>query len=226
MIEKIISGGETGADRAALDFAIKSALPYGGSIPKGRKTEDGPLPQTYYLQELPTTSYAERTEKNVIDADGTLIISHGTLTGGSAYTREMAQKHSRPYLHIDLTEISAFDAAKKINAWIETHRIETLNVAGPPASKDPKIYQATFDLLQTTLYLSLMEDVAPGVFRAAQSLDELRGVTQVPHTVDEAVEKLINELSFKDKASLAKMTEEELNSLHLSMGDSIRDRFR
>jgi hypothetical protein len=138
----------------------------------------------------------------------------------------MAQKHSRPYLHIDLTKIGAFDAAKKINAWIESHRIETLNVAGPRSSKDPKIYQGTFDLLQTTLYLNLMEDVAPGVSRVAQSLDELRGGTRVPHTVNEAVETLIKELSFKDKASLAKMTEEELNSLHLSMGHSIRERFR
>ena len=83
MITKIISGGQTGADRAALDVAMAHGIPHGGWIPKGRKTEGGPLPTKYQLQEMPTNSYPERTEKNVVDSDGTLIISHGELTGGS-----------------------------------------------------------------------------------------------------------------------------------------------
>ena len=83
MIKRIISGGQTGADRAALDFAIKMDLPHGGWIPKGRLAEDGPLPEKYQLQEMPTQNYPKRTEQNVIDSDGTLIITHGKLTGGS-----------------------------------------------------------------------------------------------------------------------------------------------
>jgi len=82
MIQKIISGGQTGADRAALDFAIKRGIPHGGWIPKGRKTEDGTLPEKYHLLEMPTGSYSKRTEKNILDSDGTLIVSHGLLTGG------------------------------------------------------------------------------------------------------------------------------------------------
>ena len=74
MIKKIISGGQTGADRAALDVAIKLGIRHGGWIPKGRKTEDGPLSDKYQLQEMPTASYPARTEQNVIDSDGTLII--------------------------------------------------------------------------------------------------------------------------------------------------------
>ena len=92
---KIISGGQTGADRAALDFAIKHNIPHGGWMPKGRKAEDGPLPDRYQLEEMPTASHRARTEQNVIDSDGTVIISHGILTGGSAYTAKMARKHSR-----------------------------------------------------------------------------------------------------------------------------------
>ena len=83
MIKRIISGGQTGAGRAALDFAIKMDLPHGGWVPKGRKSEDGPIPARYHLTEMPTKSYPKRTEQNVVDSDGTLIVSHGKLKGGS-----------------------------------------------------------------------------------------------------------------------------------------------
>jgi len=102
MLQKIISGGQTGADRAALDVAIEFNIPHGGWIPKGRKTEDGVLPDKYQLQEMPTASYPKRTEKNILDSDGTLILSHGKLTGGSALTVKVATKHDRPWLHVDL----------------------------------------------------------------------------------------------------------------------------
>ena len=102
MISKIISGGQTGADRAALDVAIELDIPHGGCIPKGRKTDDGTLPEKYCLNEMPTASYSARTEKNVLDSDGTLIISHGKLNGGAALTRQFAKKHNRPWMHVDL----------------------------------------------------------------------------------------------------------------------------
>jgi hypothetical protein len=82
MIKKIITGGQTGADRAALDVAILLNIPHGGWVPKGRLAEDGPIHTKYQLKEMPTDSHEERTEQNVIDSDGTLIISHGELTGG------------------------------------------------------------------------------------------------------------------------------------------------
>lgn len=97
--KKIVSGGQTGADRAALDVAIKLNIPHGGWIPNGRLAEDGPLPDKYQLQEMPTDSYPARTEQNVIDSDGTLIIARGKLTGGSDYTREMELKHKKQLLY-------------------------------------------------------------------------------------------------------------------------------
>jgi hypothetical protein len=106
MIEKIISGGQTGADRAALDVAIKFNIPHGGWIPKGRKAEDGRLPDKYQLQEMSTASYPQRTEKNVLESDGTLIFSRGEPTGGTRYTRMTSLKHRKHLLHIDLLRVS------------------------------------------------------------------------------------------------------------------------
>lgn len=153
-VVKIISGGQTGADRAALDFAIKHNIPHGGWLPKGRKTEDGTLPETYQLKEMPTPDYSKRTEQNVLDSDGTLIVSHGFLTGGSALTQFLAEEHEKPCVHIDLNLLSTEEAAHVINKWIQRHKLKVLNVAGPRASKDPKIYQATMDLLGKAVLLN------------------------------------------------------------------------
>ena len=90
MVKKIISGGQTGADRAGLDIAIEWGIPHGGWIPKGRKTENGRLPIRYHLKEINAIDYTQRTELNVVDSDGTLLFSHGVLKGGSALTQEFA----------------------------------------------------------------------------------------------------------------------------------------
>ncbi len=141
MLKKIVSGGQTGVDRAALDVAIDLGIAHGGWIPKGRRTEDGPLPDHYQLKEMPSADYAERTEQNVVDSDGTLIISRGTPTGGSDYTRKMALKHGKQMLHIDLNmHTNPITAADLVSSWVKMHNIQILNVAGPRASKDPSVY--------------------------------------------------------------------------------------
>jgi hypothetical protein len=148
MLKKIVSGGQTGVDRAALDAAIRMGIPHGGWIPKGRLTEEGPLPERYKLDELLTDSYPERTEKNVVDSDGTLIISNGVPQGGTDYTRKMALRHCKQMLHIDLSlHPNSLDAASLVSSWLQMNKIETLNVAGPRASKDPEIYGAALALL-------------------------------------------------------------------------------
>ena len=151
MVEKIISGGQTGADRAGLDFAIKHGITHGGWVPKGRKAEDGTLDQKYHLQEMPTGQYSKRTEKNILDSDGTVIVSHGPLTGGSALTRELAKQHRKPWLHIDMKAIPCPEAARMIQEWIERNGVKVMNVAGPRASKDTEIYKATIDLLEAAI---------------------------------------------------------------------------
>jgi len=214
MIERIISGGQTGADRAALDFAIKVDLPHGGWVPKGRLAEDGTTPARYHLTEMPTKSYPKRTEKNVFDSDGTLIVSHGKLKGGSQYTMDMAIMHSKPWLHIDLNETTVLEAAQQVIDWLLNNRIETLNVAGPRESKDPMIYRAVYDLLQTVYYIAISEE----------NVVALRG-TGMPKTVDEAVQRLIANVPLKVKSEMAKMEESELIDLHFSFGAFIRNQF-
>ncbi|MEN8189341.1 MAG: putative molybdenum carrier protein [Thermodesulfobacteriota bacterium] len=150
MFVKIISGGQTGADRAALDFAIEHDIPHGGWIPKGRLTEEGPLAVRYQLEEMPGKNYAKRTEKNILESDGTLIISHGKITGGTALTRRLAEKHSRPWLHIDLEKVSGKQAAVMIKKWVTTDNVRVMNVAGSRASGDPRIYDAVKSLLRLT----------------------------------------------------------------------------
>jgi hypothetical protein len=151
MIERIISGGQTGADQAALDVAIELGIPHGGWVPKGRKTERGPLTAKYQLKEMPTASYPARTEQNVKDSDGTLIISHGELSGGSDFTRNRAEKHEKPWIHVDAHKVSVEAAVQIVRAWISGNRIKILNVAGSRASKDREIYSTTTRTLKAVL---------------------------------------------------------------------------
>ena len=148
MISKIISGGQTGVDQAALDVAIELGIPHGGWIPKGRKTENGALPDKYRLKEIPTSSYAKRTEQNVIDSEGTLIISLGPLTGGSELTHKTAMLHDKPCLHIDL---GTLNTVKTVRSWIVHHGIEILNIAGPRASENPEIYDVAAKTLKAVV---------------------------------------------------------------------------
>lgn len=223
MIKKIVSGGQTGADRAALDFALKYYIAHGGWIIKGRITEDGPLPEKYQLQEMPTESYSKRTERNVIDSDGTLIISHGELTGGSAYTRKMSMKHGRPWLHADLNKMPTFQAAIIIESWISENGIEILNVAGPRDSKDPSIYGLVTVILELVLTLRTVKEDRCEPSRDIIATDIPEGIDQ-PETVDEAVNFLISKLSLKDKSVISKMSQDKLNDLHFSFGLYIKNR--
>jgi len=151
VVRRILSGGQTGADRAALDFAIQHRIPHGGWVPRGRLAEDGPLARRYRVKETKSAQYPERTEQNVIHSDGTVIISHGSLTGGSANTRAMAIKHDRPWLHLDMNRLTVREATQMLRSWMVENKIEVLNVAGPRKSSDPLIYATTFELLENTL---------------------------------------------------------------------------
>ena len=215
-ITKIISGGQTGADQAALDVAIELGIPHGGWIPKGRLTERGHLSEVYKLEEMPTASYPKRTEQNILDSHGTLIISHGKLTGGSALTKKLANKHDRPFLHIDLDATNAFAAVKAISYWVSKHDIEVLNVAGPRSSKEPKIYDEVKKVLSSVLLLITATDYLP-------DLDVSPPL--IPSTVEEAVEDLISKMPLKEKIRLAKLGEEELYLLHPTLGKYIREKY-
>jgi hypothetical protein len=134
---KIISGGQTGVDRAALDAAIELQLPMGGWCPKGRKAEDGIIEQNYSLVETPLEKYEQRTEWNVRDSDMTLILSWGEPKGGTKYTITMAEKFKKPLCIVDMQDPLPIE---KIVAWIKSHNPRILNVAGPREDSQSTIY--------------------------------------------------------------------------------------
>ena len=141
---KIISGGQTGVDRAALDVALKHGIECGGCCPAGRLDEFGRIPDRYPLQELEVGGFAERTFRNVKDSDGTVIIYPGEFGGGTEQTIRFCIEQRRLYQLIDASKISAEDAAKLIAGFMRNHKIGILNVAGPRQSEWPEGYEYSY----------------------------------------------------------------------------------
>ena len=147
MIKRIVSGGQTGADRAALDAALETGFPCGGYCPKHREAEDGPIDIRYPLIEI-DGGYAERTRKNVEEADGTLIVFRSPIRGGTRLTREYCIQSQKPCLPIDFVTIPQAQVFEDLKSFIARHEIAVLNVAGPRASDCPDVYGYVHDLIQ------------------------------------------------------------------------------
>jgi hypothetical protein len=169
-IKEIVSGGQTGVDRAALDIAIKFKILHGGWCPYERKAEDGVIPVKYNLKEAPAPTieensapgaiYKKRTELNARDPDGTLIIVKDAPIGGTLYTIEMVEKHKKPYLIFNLSDNpNIHDAAN----WIIKNNIHKLNVAGPRASQTSDIYNSAYNTLHLLLNNRLLNRNQPGL---------------------------------------------------------------
>lgn len=146
--QHIVSGGQTGADRAALDFAIENGYTHGGWAPQGRQAEDGVIPVKYQIKELVDGGYRQRTKRNVEDGDATLIVNLGELEGGSLATHAFAEKTGKA-CHVVQADSGVTDAlVVSVIAWLRQHEVKTLNVAGPRESKRPGIYQLTVETLE------------------------------------------------------------------------------
>ncbi len=148
---KIISGGQTGVDRAALDAALSLGVACGGWCPAGRLDENGTIPAHYPLQELPGGGYVERTARNVSETDGTAIIHPGSLQGGTKATADFCTEQRKPCLLIDASRIAPAEGAEQLKEFVQANRIKVLNVAGPRASQWSQSYNYTFQALEEFL---------------------------------------------------------------------------
>jgi hypothetical protein len=148
IVDRIVSGGQTGVDRAALDVAIRLGIPCGGWAPRGRRAEDGPLSRQYPMQETKSRAYASRTRRNVEDSDATLILCRGRPSGGTAYTFACATALGRPHRVVDL---QGAPVPADIRKWLCDNRISVLNVAGPRESAAPGIYGEAVAFLDAVL---------------------------------------------------------------------------
>jgi Circularly permutated YpsA SLOG family len=149
-VPKVVSGGQTGVDRAALDAARAVGLPIGGWCPRGRLAEDGAIPAEYPLRETPSEDYAERTEWNVRDADATLVLTRGRPSPGTALTIDLARRLERRFLVLDLRDHPDPDAVAR---FVEDEAIGVLNVAGPRESQSPGIGQEARAFLERAFAL-------------------------------------------------------------------------
>ena len=157
MIEKVVSGGQTGVDRAALDAAIEAGVGCGGWCPRGRRAEDGAIPERYPLKQTSGSDYMDRTRRNVEDSNGTLIVAPGEPTGGTLATLIHARRIGKPVLVVDPADLigpaDPVEGARLdgIMEWIVAHHIRVLNVAGPRESGRPGIYYEARDLVARLL---------------------------------------------------------------------------
>ena len=145
MLARLISGGQTGVDRGALDAALRRGFPCGGSCPRGRRAEDGPIPVRYPLKELASANYLARTRRNVADSDATLILAPGALSGGTRATKIHADITGKAYLVIDTDDPGTEAQAREVREWLARENVRVLNVAGPRESSCPGI-SATAEL--------------------------------------------------------------------------------
>ena len=155
---KIISGGQTGVDRAALDVALKHGIDCGGWCPAGRLDEFGRIPDRYPVKELEEGSFADRTLENVKDSDGTVVIYFNELRAGTEYTVQCCKQLQRPHELINVANISPQEAVKLIVGFVREHKIDILNVAGPRQSEWPEGYEYAFRALE--IFLNLIGPIA------------------------------------------------------------------
>jgi hypothetical protein len=218
MIEKIISGGIPGAEQAALDASRKLGIAYGGWIPKGSHESVRTNADKYNLVEIPTPNQTEILKKNIRESDGTLILSHGTLSSKEEKAAKSTRRYSTPLLHVDLNSTSAFNAASLINDWIIDNDLIILHVTGASEKEDEKIYPATLDILQAVYFLNLTETSMNHPMGTQNMLSQPLEADLPTKTAESVVDIIINEMHLKDRTLLANLRKEELAPLQLTLG--------
>jgi hypothetical protein len=223
MIKKIISGGLTVADQAALDAAMSLGIPHGGYIPWGRMTEIGTLPSKYKLQDLNTDNHLECIERNVKESTGTLIISVGELNDDSKYARKITIKNSHQVFVVDLELTPSFEATTIVYDWIQKYNIDELYIIGPFTYEYLNIDRHMTIIVEGALLLDLMD--APQGSKVTDYYKDmyLQKLPVLPKTVDEAVDQMITDMTLEERVRMASFDKEELRVINYSMSIFIRN---
>jgi hypothetical protein len=216
MLQKIISSGLNSVARAALDVALHLDIAHGGWISKGEASGQGRAASSYDLQEL--TSNLDCMQKCVTSADGTLLLTRGEIDGELKTIRTFAQKNGRHFLHIDLQRVPAFKASTVIADWLMHQKVDVLNVAGS-GPNTPDTYEKIFRVITSAYWLTQAK------IDEASARSSGRTSPGLPLSISEAVSRLLTDMSLKDKATMANMTEDELTNLNFTLGSYIRNAF-
>jgi len=225
VIRKIISGGQTGVELAALDIAIKLGIPHGGWTSRGKRNEEGPLPALYDLAETSSLGFQAAMENNVNASDGTLVISRDMKTARTRNAVRAALKQQRQFLHVDLGQYALFEAASLTAAWLSQQQIKVVFITGLMASEDARIYQQTRQVLETAFYLGFVKTGLHPEHAGIRPAPPGGAQDALPQSVAEAVDKLQSALSLKDRALLANLQPHELDHLHSGIGEYIKQNF-
>lgn len=232
MIEKIISGCRKGAERAALDAAMKSGIPYGRMTARGKMIEDGILlgkniskkneSGKNKQKEMEYRGYQKQVKQNVMYSDGVILFTYADSGEDSDFVKHIAEVHHRPWFYVDLAGVTNFQAVCEISSWISLYKIKCLSVAGPFDGKDETIHEQVVNILESVIFMDQIKTV-PTEY-VPSSVPQSDNVI-LPETVTEAVTTLISKMSLKDRATIANMTFDELGSLDSSIGRYIMNEF-
>ena len=223
MLKKIISGGLTVADQAALDAAMSLGITHGGYIPWGRMTEIGTLPSKYELQDLKTDDHLHCIERNVEESTGTLIISAGELNDDAKFGRKTTIKNSHQVFVVDLELTPSFEAVTIVYDWIQKYNIDELYIIGPFTYEYLNIDRHMTIIVEGALLLDLMD--APQGSKATDYYKDLylQKLPDLPKTVDEAVDQIITDMSLEERVRMAGFDKEQLRVINYSMSIFIRN---
>ena len=223
MIKKIISGGLTVSDQAALDATMLLDIPHGRYIPWGRMTEIGVLPSKYKLQELNTDNHFHCIERNVKESKGTLIISAGQLNDDAKYAKIRTIKHSHQLFVVDLELTPSFKAPTLVNDWIQKFNIDVLYIIGPFTYEYLNIDRHMTIIVEGALLLAVMDAPQGSTVTDYYKDMYLQKLTVLPKTVDEAVEKIITDMTLEERVRMANFDKEELRVINYSLSIFIRN---
>jgi hypothetical protein len=225
LIRKIFSSGQSGVEAGAMDLALKLGLECGGWMPKGYRFGRENLPDTYQLIETQSSDFREAVECNARISDGTLLLTRGKKNPHLKYAIQMALKHQKQLLNLDLREYPIFEAGSMISTWISMQFIKSVYVTGNSQDEDEGIYRLTQKALETAVYLGFVKFGAHPLTTGRRHAASPGRMSEYPQTVAEAVEQLKKALPLKDRALMANMQPHQLEHLHSGLGEYIKQNY-